>query len=181
MRATIKGKLTPIEGCEIIIPKAGGYGGNGVIPMYNLPDISDSKSAIYNNEGIIGRSFPLYTYSHSGDRTINLQLHFFIIEPGDGAQNLKYLRMIQSAVYPREGSITPYLPPPVCRIRCKDLLAVGEYLCVVLQSYNVKFPTEVAFDEETYCPFRFDVDTTWLTVYSSEDLPFQSRIVTSGR
>lgn len=181
-KATIKGKLTPVPECEIIIPGAGDYGGDGTIPMNNLPDISDSKSAVYNNEGIIGRSFPLYTYSHSADRTINIQLHFFIVEPGDGAKNLQYLRMIQSAVYPREGLMTPYRPPPICRIRCKDLLATGKSpLCVALQSYSVKFPTEVAWDEETYCPYRFDVDTTWLTVYSSEDLPFQSRIVTSGR
>lgn len=184
-KATVAGKLTPINDCEIIIPHTGENDEDGIIVMRNLPDISDSKTAVYNNEGIIGRSFPLYTYSHSSDRTINIQIHFFIVEPGDGAKNLKQLRMLQSAVYPREGNMTEgvtYKPPPICRIRCGNLLAItGQYLCVVLQSYSVKFPTDVAWDEETLCPYRFDVDTTWLTVYSSEELPWQSNIFKSGR
>ena len=158
-----------------------------IIRFDNLPDISDSKSAIYNNEGIIGRSFPLYTYSHSGDRTINIQMHFFITNPGDAERNLRYLRMIASATYPREGvavgvTTLPYRPPPICRIKCGDLLATqGQYICAVLQSYSVKFLPDVTWDEFTYCPHKFDVDTTWLTVYSSEDLPWQSRIYKSGR
>lgn len=158
--------------------------------MNNLPDIGDSKSAVYNNEPIIGRSVPLYTFSHSGDRTISLQIHLFVIEPQDAEQNLQILRIVQSAIYPQEDSnkVFPYLPPPVCRLKCGSLLTSGsEHLCVVLQSYNVKFPTEVAWHDSdytgssTYCPYRFDIDTTWLVVYSSEDLPYQSRIVTSGR
>lgn len=176
MKATIGGKLTEIPDCIIKIP------GAGDIKLNNLPDITDGKTAIYNNEAIMGRSFPLYTYSHSGDRTIGMTLHFFIVNPGDGLKNLESLRKLQSAVYPRDGSNsgTPYQPPPICQIKCGQLLGTQD-LCVVLQQYSVKFPTEVAWDEETYCPFRFDVDTTWLTVYTTTDLPFQDRIVTSGR
>lgn len=174
-KATNSGKLNPIKDCSLTIPNA------GEIVMNNLPDISDTKSAVYNNESIMGRSFPLYTYSHSSDRSISLQIHFFIIEKGDGAKNLQYLRWIQSAVYPREGSGgAPYQPPPVCTLQCGKLLA-SEKICVILQSYSVKFPTQVAWEEETYCPFRFDVDTSWLVVYNSQDLPYQSRIVKSGR
>jgi hypothetical protein len=75
------------------------------------------------------------------------------------------------------------MPPPVCTIKCGKLLA-DEALCVVLQSYSVKFPTDVAWwegDDGLYCPYKFDVGTTWLTVYTSSDLPYQSRIVSSGR
>jgi hypothetical protein len=113
-----------------------------------------------------------------------MQLHFFIVEPNDGLKNLKYLRAIQSAVYPRSGDseaqTTPYRPPPVCKIKCGKLLG-DEELCVILQSYSVKFPTEVAWQKDTFCPYRFDVDTTWIVVYTSIDLPFQDRIITSGR
>lgn len=185
-KATINGRLTPVVDCTITIPGTGPANANGgrdpgIIQLNNLPDISDSKSAVYNNEAIIGRSFPLYTYSHSADRSLSIQLHFFIIERGDGRKNLNYLRMIQSAVYPREGEGgAPYKPPPVCQIKCGKLLA-EQSICAVLQSYSVKFPTEVAWEEETYCPFRFDVDTSWLVVYNSQDLPYQSRIVESGR
>lgn len=175
------GDLVPIEKCKIIIP------GAGTILMNNLPDISDTKQAIYNNLSIMGRSFPLYTYSHSGDRVIALQIHFFVLRKGDATRNLADLRKIQSAVYPRKGnSDVPYIPPVICTLECGDLLSVsggqgGGPLCVILQNYSVKFPTDVAWDEETLCPYRFDVDTSWYVVYTSADLPSADRIIRSGR
>jgi hypothetical protein len=186
MKATIDGSLNPIPNCYIEIPtKSGTY----TITMNNLPDVSDTKSAIYNNEGIIGRSFPIYTYSHSGDRQINMQIHFFAVERSDVDKNIQDLRAIQSAVYPREGlGKTPYRPPAICKMKCGNLLAGNplqdkspEDLCVILQSYSVKFPTEVAFDSETITPYRFDVETSWLTAYSAEQLPFANRIYETGR
>lgn len=183
MKVTNNGNLRPINDCSITIPSGGSF--NQLITLNNLPDISDSKSAVYNGEGIIGRSSPLHTYSHSAERTINMQLHFFIVRKGDAEKNLGYLRAIQSAVYPRSGKgfggdSTPYKPPPICKIKCGKILGDGE-LCVILQSYSVKFPTEVAWDEETFCPYRFDVDTNWIVVYTSENLPFQDQIIKSGR
>jgi len=191
VKATNKGTLNPIDLCYIDIPISIGGATSSLhrINLNNLPDLSDTKSAVYNNEAILGRSFPLYTYSHSGDRQINMQLHFFAIDKGDIINNVQDLRAIQSAVYPREGdSGAPYLPPPICRIQCGALLSgnpqretPSDDLCVVLQSYSVKFPTEVAWEEEFYVPYRFDIETSWLTVYTSEDLPFQERIYISGR
>jgi hypothetical protein len=179
MKATNNGSLVDIPQCQITIA-------GRTITLKSLPDISDSKSAIYNNEAIIGRSFPLYTYSHSGDRSLNIQLHFFVVDPADAKTNLGYLRLIQSAVYPRPGA--PFLPPPVCQLSIGYLLSGNpdggekpQPLCCVLQSYSVKFPTEVAWQADTFCPFRFDVDTSWLVVYTSSDLPYQNRIMTSGR
>ena len=190
VKATNQGRLNPVDLCFIDIPiSIDGLSQVHRVTLNNLPDLSDTKSAIYNNEGIIGRSFPLYTYSHSGDRQINMQLHFFATEQSDISKNVQDLRAIQSAVYPREGtSGAPYKPPPVCRIQCGQLLSGNpqrdepqDDLCVVLQSYSVKFPTEVAWEENFYVPYRFDVETSWLTVYSSEDLPFQEQIYTTGR
>jgi len=176
MKATNNGVLNNLKDCWINIPNA------GKIILRSLPDISDSKQASYNSENIIGRSFPLYTYSYSGDRSINIQLHFFIIQDGDAQGNINDLRKIQSAAYPREGTGgRPYMPPVICTLTCGKLLA-EEPLCAVLQSYSVKFPTEVAWFEQdgTYCPYRFDVDTSWLVVYTSSQLPYQNRIVTYG-
>jgi hypothetical protein len=169
-------ELIPIEDCWIDIPNY------KKIVMRALPEITDSKQATYNNEPIIGRSFPLYTYSHSNDRQIHMQIHFYVINEKDAADNLADLRAIQSAVYPREGTGggSPFIPPPICQIKCGQILAL-QPLCVVLQSYSVKFPTEVIWDEKTFCPFKFDVDTNWWVVYTSSDLPFQSRIISSGR
>jgi len=176
MKSTNNGSLVPIPNCEINIPNA------PPIFLNNIPDISDSKDAIYNSEAIIGRSTPLYTYSHSGDRSISIQMHFFVVDEGDAKKNLGYLRSIQSALYPRNGSGgSPFLPPVICQIKCGSLLSESTPLCCVLKSYSVKFPTEVTWDETTFCPFKFDVDTSWIVVYTSNDLPFQKRIVDFGR
>lgn len=179
MKATTNGKLNYIPDCYISIP---GFG--NPITLKSLPDISDGKQASYNSENIMGRSNPMYTYSHSGDRNISMQLHFFITEEGDALKNLNTLRQLQSALYPREGKGgAPYMPPCVCTIKCGNLLS-DDPLSVVLQSYSVKFPTEVAWwegEEGQYCPYRFDVDTSWLVVYRSSDLPYANRIFNTGR
>lgn len=148
----------------------------------NLPELTDSKSAVYNSEGIIGRSSPLHTYSHSDTRQISLQLHFLVIEKSDIEKNLRQLRAIQSCVYPREGTGgASFSPPCVCKLKFGDFLAKDQDLCVVLQQYSVRVPTEVAFDEETLCPYKFDVDTSWWVVYTSTQLPVASRIMNTGR
>ena len=170
------GRLTPIEDCYISIP---GYGEK--IYMRILPDISDGKSASYNDEPIIGRSFPMKTFSHSENRAINWTSYFMILEDGDAVKNLNHLRAIQSAVYPRDGnSGAPYAPPPVCVLSCGKLLREGGEVCAVLKSYSVKFPTDVAWDEETKIPYKFSVDTQWDIVYSSNSLPGQSQIIEFG-
>ena len=178
-KATFNSNLSPIPECYIQV----GDSTNEQIILNNLPEISDNKSAVYNSESVIGRSFPFYTYSHSDGRKISMSLHFFVVEPNDIQNNLDDLRLLQSAVYPREGNNgTPFTPPVVCKIKCGELLA-KEPLCCVLESYSVKFPTEVAWSTESnlFTPFKFDVDTSWLTVYSSQNLPYNDRIIRSGR
>ena len=179
-KATTTGNLNKVEDCYVVIPG----GSPSRIDFDNLPDLTDTKAAVYNDENIIGRSNPLHTYSHSANRTINISFHFFLVKPEDADLNLRKLRTIQSAVYPRPGTGgAPFQPPPVCRIKCGDLLANTD-LCVVLQNYSVKFPTDTAWWTNgggKYCPYKFDVETSWLVVYTSADLPFQSRIVSSGR
>lgn len=145
-----------------------------------LPDISDSKAAAYSDEPVMGRSSPVKTYSHSDNRQITVQIHMIVSSPEDVNYNLTALRAIQSAVYPRHGMNSPFVPPPVCRIKCGRLLAEDD-LCVVLRNYNVKFPTEVAWDEDSFVPFKFDIETSWEVVYKSSDLPGSERIFQVGK
>lgn len=174
MKGTLSNNLTPIDNCLIEIP------GYGIIPLNNLPDISDSKSAAYNDEPIIGRSFPLKTYSHSENRVISMSLHFFTLTEADITKNMEYLRAIQSAVYPRSATNgAPFLPPPVCTLICGELLGVSG-VCAILKSYNVKFPPDVVWYEPSFIPLKFDIETSWEVVYKSSDLPGQSRIITDG-
>jgi len=188
-KATMSGgPLRPIKDCYLKIPigNVAGVGAKPYIIVFNvLPDISDQKGAAYNDETVIARSSPLKTYSTSENRSISLGIHFVVSRPTDVDTNLRHLRAIQSAVYPREGFGVPFLPPPICRLRCGDLLAnkisgaSGE-VCVVLKNYSVKFPTEVSWDEITFVPFKFDVDTSWDIVYKTENLPGQRRIFSYG-
>lgn len=179
LKATVikTGKLQPLNNCYILIP---GSGGNIAITLDNLPDISDSKGAVYPEEPIIGRATPLETYSHSESRVISIVLHF-IITDGDFQTYIDYLRLIQSAVYPQNATSNgaPFSPPPICQIKCGKLLADNP-LCCILLNYNVSFPTDVQWDEATYLPSKFDVTTSWRVVYASSNLPTQERIFTIG-
>lgn len=181
---TIGGALNAIPDCYVKIPVfsgvALGQSREFELKMKILPDLGDSKSATYSDEPVMGRSSPVKTYSHSDNRQISMQIHMMVSSPEDINYNLASLRALQSAVYPRHRMNSPFVPPPVCRIKCGRLLA-DEDLCVVLRNYSVKFPTEVAWDEDTLVPFKFDIDTTWEVVYKSSDLPGAERVFTSGK
>lgn len=176
---SIGGPLVPINKCYIVIP----IGNKSFkLTLDNLPEITDQKSVSYNDEIVIGRSSPLKTYSQSDNRTISFQIHMIVSKPSDVEYNLQALRAIQSATYPRDGKNgAPFVPPPICRIKCGNLLARREDLCVILKNYSVKFPTEVAWDENEFTPFKFDIDTSWDVVYKSAELPGQEKIFSLGK
>lgn len=172
------GQLVDVKDCYIKVSAGGSF---EEIPLRILPDISDSKSASYNDEPIVGRSFPMKTFSHSENRVISMQAHFITLEEQDVEKNLRYLRLLESAVYPRTGENgAPFLPPPICTIKCGRLLA-DEELCVILKSYSVKFPTDVAWYGSSYMPQKFEVDLSWEVVYRTSELPGQDRILDTGR
>lgn len=188
---TVKtGSLVRLEDCWISVPASSASSAssginkcieNGKIYMYSLPDISDSKSATYNDEPIIGRAFPLKTYSHSDNRSINWQMHMFVMQKEDIQCNLSILRLLESCVYPRSDSKgAPFIPPVICQIKCGKLLG-DEPLCVVLKNYSTKFDTNLPWDEDTYMPYKLDVDLQWDVVYKTSDLPGQDRIIRFGR
>jgi len=190
MKATRKyGDLEAIPDCTLSIPvtpEGGGAATPTDIEFYILPDISDSKGASYNDENLIGRSNPIKTYSHSENRSISVEIHFIALKREHIERNLEWLRTIQSAVYPRDGSGgAPYLPPPICHFKCGQLLG-QEGVCVILKNYSVKFPTDVPWATvqvggiTSLLPYKFDVSTTWEVVYASSKLPGQHRIVDEG-
>lgn len=153
------------------------YVGGKEIELRILPEISDSKKATYADTVVIGRSTPIKTYSHSDNRTITMKMHFITLEESDLDKNLNYLRILESATYPRQGD--PYLPPPVCKIDCGK--GLGETpVCVVLDNYSVSFPTNVAWDKDKLLPLYFEVTTSWNVVYDSASLPNQEKILGSG-
>ena len=175
-KATIpSGDLINLADCYLFVPSC------GEVKFHALPDLSDTKSAVYAGEPIIGRATTLDTYSHSDARNISLTIHLHARKKADCFENLQILRAIQSATYPREQeSGFSFIPPPVCRLKCGKLLA-DEELCVYLKSYSTKFPRDVPWDEDTYTPWYFTIDTSWTVVYKNSDLPGQNRILNTGR
>ena len=170
----------------------------GQIQLRVLPEISDSKKATFSSEPIMGRSSPLVVYSHSDARTISMELTFLVTEKADIKRNLRYLRLIESLVYPGDPTDAPYSPPQIAHIVCGNLfgdltndingnpvtpptIGAPGGICCLLESYSVKFPTDVAWDETTYLPYKFTVSTNWQVVYACKDLPCSSRIITLGR
>ena len=183
MKATNPGgQLVDIPECYISIP-----GTNGADPFQisfnNLPELSDAKSASYADEPVIGRSTPIKAYSHSETRTISCTIHLIAVSgtgQGDIQKNLQILRAIQSCSYPQDGTNdTPFFPPPVCKIKCGQLLG-SDGVCVVLKSYSVRYPTDVTWDQTTLIPYKFDIETNWDVVYRTSELPGQERIMTDG-
>lgn len=174
MKATNGGRLAPLSNCQIIIPGAG-----TIVPRI-LPELSDGKGAAYVDEPVMGRSSPPTIFSHSEKRAFNITLHFFAETSAQSGINLQQLRWIQSACYPRADSgDAPFSPPPICTIQCGRIFADFP-LCAILKNYSVKYPTDVPWDEDTYLPIKFSIDTSWEVVYKVTSLPGSEKIVESG-
>lgn len=175
MKATLEsGRLREIDKCYIDIQNF------GKIVMTILPDISDQKSANYTDENAIGRSMPFKTYQNSDNRTISWNAHFVVCQQSDISLFFEYIKAFQSAVYPStEGGVAPWTPPPICKLKCGDLLGLEE-VCAIMKSYSLKWDTGVVWDEETYLPYKFDVDLNFDVVYNQSNLPGSERILQVG-
>ena len=168
------GRLAVLSKCKIITPC-------GTICLRILPDISDSKAANYTPENAIGRSNPLLTYAYSEPRMITTELHFMTTVTADINDNWRSIRIIQSLVYPGTATINggaPFTPPPVVKFICGNLLSTTatspgqpDGLCLILKSYNIRYPTNVAWDEQTYLPYQFSISCNWEVVYACKNLP----------
>lgn len=173
MKASINGKLQKLDECFI-------KSGNITLKMKILPDISDGKTANYSDETGIGRSAPLKVFSHGETRNIGWGVHFLAESEEESIQNLKDLRFLESLVYPDQGTNNILMkPPPVVSIKCGNLLG-DDAICAVLKSYNVKFPVDVMWDENTLLPMKFDVDLSFEVVYATFNLPGAGRILETG-
>ena len=105
-----------------------------VIPQYPV-QITDSNSASFEQTNILGRSSPLYSYSHSGPRTVsfNLLLHRdmladvaitknnFGLEPGKQYEIVEELiNTLQASVLPKYEDAPKMTNPPIVAVRFGD-------------------------------------------------------------
>jgi hypothetical protein len=156
-----------------------------IIPT-QLPDISDSKTVDYHSENIPGRSSPMKIFHASNDRTIQITLHCTVVMQSDILKYLTWKRALESCLYPTnaEDGMAPFGPPKVCKIQCGLFLAQATSgknsqpapVCAILKSCSTKAGTDVAWDEATYLPWKFSIDTSWDVVYASTQLPVDNRL-----
>ena len=187
MKATQpSGSLNPISGCYIDINDLG-----VTIPMYILPDISDSKSVSYPDENGIGRSMPFKSFQNSENRSISWTAHFLVTtgKTNGGSANgvsiedlIIWLRAIEACTYPQSKNTNgaPYAPPPVCKLKCGRLISEEKEVCAVMKNYSVKFDPSVPWDEDSFMPYKLDVDMSFDVVYNQSDLPGSDTIMESG-
>lgn len=180
MKATsLNGALVPIPNCYIKIPEF-----KMTIPMYILPDISDSKGASYPDENAIGRSMPFKSYQNSENRAISWTAHFMVCVGRDRQQIITWIRALEACLYPLSQNTggAPYSPPPICNLRCGELLSDSGApdLCVVLKNYSIKYDTNVPWDEDTYIPNKLDMDLQFEVVYNQSKLPGAEQILKDG-
>jgi hypothetical protein len=110
---------------------------------------------------------------------ITTELHFMTTTTEDINDNWRSIRIIQSLVYPGTATIdggAPFTPPPVIKFICGNLLSTTkdgqpDGLCLILKSYSIRYPTNVAWDEETYLPYQFSISCNWEVVYACKNLP----------
>jgi len=171
MKATnTDGKLLP-TGCYITV-------GASTIPLNILPEISDRKSATYNDENIMGASFPIKTFGHGDNRTLSISVQFYADVESNLLTNANYCRLLQSAVYPRNQTNNglPFMPPPICKFKCSGLISACE-LNVIIKSYSLKLLRDTPWHDTLMIPYFFTMDLELDVVNDSSMLPGQEKIL----
>ena len=111
-------------------------------------EFTESKSAVYQPTNILGRSEPIFSYSHSDPRVFNLTLTFVVHgDPVNGPRPyeelIKPIRLIRSWVYPDYSGEQPAIPHRL-------LFVVGKWLSqrVFLQNYSIRYSAPWGYKDE---------------------------------
>ena len=138
------------------------------VEFQHMPEaISESKSAMYNEVPLVGRSLPLLGYANSSSRTMGLGLTFAALY-AEGRYSPKWIeeqvRWLESKVYPIYEDGFVYPPPRLLVVVGK---AIG--LQCVMTSVNTTWlgPWSVANDD-AYA-FRAQLDMQFQEFGMNED------------
>lgn len=99
-------------------------------PLPCYPDsVSDSMASTYQSTNALGRSAPVYTYSSSGPRTVNITLRFhrdmfeddiryahITTRPGEDKAD-HFIRSLQAISVPKYNLSNKAIEPPIVGIR----------------------------------------------------------------
>lgn len=124
------------------------------LPGY--PDeISDSMGSTFRDTTALGRSAPVYTFSNSGPRTIQLSLKFHRdmfeempsnVAPKDGEDKAEsFIHAIQAIAVPKYNLSNKAIEPPLVAVRLgREIFIKG----VVTSDVSVTFGKPILVDEK---------------------------------
>lgn len=131
------------------------------ISIPNYPDeISDSGSANYSEENILGRSSPLISYTGTGFREVQFSFDIHR-EEFNGIDKL--LRIARSSVYPNYG--TSYMKPTITSVRLGDFYARG-----VTRSYGFTWKKPIVNGKYQVCTVSLSIADIPNKAYSMNDI-----------
>lgn len=119
------------------------------LPSYP-DDISDSMDSSFNHVNALGRSAPVFTYSHSGPRSIQFSFNFhrdMFIDINDKNPNAAedFIHAIQAIALPKYNLSNKAVEPPLVGIRLgQEIFIKG----VVTSSVGVKYSKPILSDEK---------------------------------
>jgi hypothetical protein len=151
-----------------------------VILFQTMPDkITDSKSAVFNDAQIIGRSSPLKTYQFSSARRISLNLEFFASleakdvnenKPLEGVTKVKEtVKLLRALVNPNYGSKL-IARPRKCILRVGDNIGMIGFCISVNVTLRGDYPWELNPAMAHYASVALTFEETGEDVYSFDDI-----------
>lgn len=145
-----------------------------VIRFQTMPDkITDSKSAVFNDAQIIGRSSPLKTYQFSSARRISLNLEFFAsLEANDVNDPTKVkdtVNLLRALVNPNYGNKL-IARPRRCILRVGDNIGMTGYCLTVNVTLRGDYPWELNPALAHYASVAMTFEETGEDVYSFDDI-----------
>ena len=148
------------------------------LPIY--PDsVSDNMNSTFSEQNALGRSAPIYTYSNSGPRSIQLTLKFhrdMVEEACEGKCNVvlrdgedysdAFIRVLQSIALPRYNLDNKAVEPPLIAVRLGSQVFIKG---IVNGGVNVTYEKPILVNE------KYASITVSFTVYEVD--PYDSSSV----
>lgn len=172
----------PSQHCYIIVLPDEGEDSSAryEIRFQTMPDkITDSKSAVFNDAQIIGRSSPLKTYQFSSARRISLNLEFFAsLEANDvsdpsmlgGVTKVKEtVNLLRALVNPNYGNKL-IARPRKCILRVGDNIGMIGFCLTVNVTLRGDYPWELNPAMAHYASVAMTFEETGEDVYSFDDI-----------
>lgn len=149
----------------ICVYESGNYSGNHYqIDLPNYPDeISDSGSANYSEESLLGRSSPLVSYTNTGFREVSFSFDVHREELDSNGID-KLLKIIRASVYPTYNGAAA-LRPTITTVRLGDFYVKG-----ITKSYSFTWKKPIIDNKYQVCTISMTISHVIDKAYSMSDI-----------